>query len=55
MSLACLMGTFLNEAMASQLCFVFTTLSDLAIDLAVGLAIGGVESIDGNIVINFSS
>ena len=29
-------------------------LSYLAIDLAVGLAIGGVKSIGGNITINFS-
>ena len=55
MSLARLMGTFLNEAMASQLCFVFTILSDLAIDLAVSLAIGGVESIDRNVIVDFSS
>ena len=43
----------LIEFLVGRPCFLYTTLSDLVIALAIGLAIGGAEFISSNIIVGF--
>ena len=45
---------YLTEVLVGRLRFLFAILSGLAVDLAVGLAIGSADSISGNVAIGFS-